>query len=66
MQNKHFNILENLHYSKYEKQPIHIPSYIQAHGVLLAFKKPDIIIFQISENTNDFLGFPHNVYLAKT
>ncbi|MEO3707301.1 hypothetical protein [Trichormus azollae] len=45
---------------------MHIPSYIQAHGVLLALQEPDIIILQISQNTNHFLGFPHNLYLGKT
>lgn len=58
MNNKYFNIPENLDYSKYEQQPINTPGYIQAHGVLLALQEPDLTILQISDNTNHFFGIP--------
>jgi light-regulated signal transduction histidine kinase (bacteriophytochrome)/CheY-like chemotaxis protein len=65
MKNKYFNIPESLDYSKYEQQPIHIPGYIQAHGVLLALQEPDLTILQISENTNHFFGIPAESLLGQ-
>ncbi|MBC7882181.1 MAG: response regulator [Anaerolineae bacterium] len=40
----------------YDEQPIHNPGSIQSRGVLFAFKKPEFIFLQVSENTDDHLG----------
>jgi len=39
-----------------DREPIHIPGYIQPHGVLFALQEPELTIVQISENTNEWLG----------
>jgi two-component system, chemotaxis family, sensor kinase Cph1 len=39
-----------------DREPIHISSAIQAHGVLLTFSEADLIILQISQNSAAFLG----------
>ena len=39
-----------------DREPIHVPSSIQPHGVLLVLSEPDIKIMQVSENTFDLLG----------
>jgi two-component system, chemotaxis family, sensor kinase Cph1 len=38
-----------------DREPIHISSAIQAHGVLLTFTAADLIILQVSQNSADFL-----------
>jgi two-component system, chemotaxis family, sensor kinase Cph1 len=38
-----------------DREPIHISSAIQAHGVLLTFTATDLIILQVSQNSADFL-----------
>ncbi|MGM3308739.1 ATP-binding protein [Anabaena sp. WFMT] len=39
-----------------EKEAIHTPGLIQPHGVILSFKKPELTILQISDNTFNILG----------
>ncbi|MER3587496.1 MAG: cyanobacterial phytochrome A, partial [Mastigocladus sp. ERB_26_1] len=39
-----------------DKEPIHIPSCIQTHGVLLVLQEPDLTILQVSDNTVVFFG----------
>ncbi len=39
-----------------EKELIHIPGSVQAHGVLIALRSSDLTILQISENVFDILG----------
>jgi two-component system, chemotaxis family, sensor kinase Cph1 len=39
-----------------DREPIHIPSAIQAHGVLLTFTEIDLTILQISQNCEVLLG----------
>jgi two-component system, chemotaxis family, sensor kinase Cph1 len=39
-----------------DREPIHIPRAIQAHGVLLTFSESDLMILQISQNCEIFLG----------
>ena len=39
-----------------DREPIHIPGYIQPHGVLFALDQPALTIVQVSENTNEWLG----------
>jgi chemotaxis family two-component system sensor kinase Cph1 len=42
-----------------EREPIHIPGAIQAHGVLLALRSSDFTILQASENATELLGISH-------
>jgi PAS fold len=39
-----------------DREPIHIPSIIQSHGVLLTFDEISLVILQISQNSEAFLG----------
>jgi two-component system, chemotaxis family, sensor kinase Cph1 len=39
-----------------DREPIHISNAIQAHGMMLAFSETDLIISQISQNSQVFLG----------
>jgi light-regulated signal transduction histidine kinase (bacteriophytochrome) len=39
-----------------DREPIHIPGAIQAHGVLLALEDSDLLVTQVSENVGDHLG----------
>jgi two-component system, chemotaxis family, sensor kinase Cph1 len=39
-----------------DREPIHLPSAIQAHGVLLTFSETDLEILQVSQNSQVFLG----------
>ncbi|MCX7593472.1 MAG: GAF domain-containing protein [Fischerella sp.] len=40
-----------------DTEPIHIPGFVQPHGVLLAIKEPELTILQVSNNIYNFLGF---------
>jgi light-regulated signal transduction histidine kinase (bacteriophytochrome) len=42
--------------SNCNKEPIHIPGYIQPHGVLFALEESELTILQVSQNTFDLLG----------
>ncbi|OJH40896.1 ATP-binding protein [Cystobacter ferrugineus] len=48
-----------------DKEPIHIPGRIQAHGVLLVLREPALTIVQVSENVADFLGMPVGALLGE-
>jgi len=52
------NLLESIDIIDCDDEPIHIPGYIQPHGLLLALKEPQLKILQASENTNQFFGIP--------
>ncbi len=39
-----------------DREPIHIPNAIQFHGVLLTFDEDDLVILQVSQNSDHFLG----------
>ena len=39
-----------------EKEPIHIPGCIQPHGVLLGIRPAGLIIVQVSDNSDLWLG----------
>jgi light-regulated signal transduction histidine kinase (bacteriophytochrome) len=41
-----------------ESEPVQTPGCIQAHGVLMAVRPADMVILQISENAQEFLGVP--------
>jgi chemotaxis family two-component system sensor kinase Cph1 len=42
--------------SSCDLEPIHIPASIQAHGVLLVLREPDLIVTQASENVQQYFG----------
>ena len=49
-----------------EKEPIHIPGYIQPHGVLLAINPiDDYRIAQCDRNTDQFLGISAEALLGQ-
>jgi two-component system, chemotaxis family, sensor kinase Cph1 len=41
-----------------DKEPIHIPGFIQPHGILFALHEPDLLISQVSANVAEVLGSP--------
>jgi two-component system, chemotaxis family, sensor kinase Cph1 len=47
-----------------DREPIHIPSAIQSHGVLLAFSEADFVILQVSQNSTTLLGLSPNALLG--
>ena len=44
-----------LNLTDFDKEPIHIPGYVQPHGVLLALTEPALTIVQASESTETVL-----------
>lgn len=48
-----------------EREPIHIPGQIRAHGVLLALGEGDLAVLQASDNTEVYLGVPTARLLGK-
>lgn len=46
----------DLDLSNCDREPIHIPSAIQSHGVLLTFLETDLTVLQVSQNCEIFLG----------
>ena len=52
--------------SNCDREPIHIPSAIQPHGMLIAARSPDFRIVYASENTTQFLGMAAEVVLDQT
>jgi two-component system, chemotaxis family, sensor kinase Cph1 len=55
----------DLSLSNCDREPIHIPSAIQSHGVLLTFTEADLVILQISQNSEVFLGQPPQALLGQ-
>jgi two-component system, chemotaxis family, sensor kinase Cph1 len=43
--------------SNCDRELIHIPGYIQPHGVLFALHEPGLTIVQVSENTHQWFGW---------
>jgi len=39
-----------------DQEPIHIPGFIQAHGVLFALSEPELAVLQASDNTQELFG----------
>ncbi|AFY94874.1 ATP-binding protein [Chamaesiphon minutus] len=48
-----------------DREPIHIPNAIQAHGVLLTFTQTDLKILQISQNCDVLLGRSAAAFLGQ-
>ncbi|RYZ75381.1 MAG: hypothetical protein EOP04_33390, partial [Proteobacteria bacterium] len=42
--------------SNCDQEPIHIPGFIQAHGILFALSEPALTILQASDNTHPYFG----------
>jgi two-component system, chemotaxis family, sensor kinase Cph1 len=49
-----------------DREPIHTPSAIQSHGVLLTFDEVSLAILQISQNSEAFLGKKPKALLGKS
>lgn len=41
-----------------EREPIHIPGFIQPHGILLVLRETDLVVLQASQNAADALERP--------
>ena len=48
-----------------DREPIHIPNAIQAHGVLLTFTAADLTILQIGQNCKELLGKSPAAFLGQ-
>ncbi|MEH1925207.1 ATP-binding protein [Nostoc sp.] len=48
-----------------DREPIHIPSLIQPHGVLLVLQDPTLEILQVSSNTQEVVGHQPDDLLGK-
>jgi chemotaxis family two-component system sensor kinase Cph1 len=44
----------NVDITNCDREPIHIPGFVQPHGVLFALQEPDLTILQASANTESF------------
>lgn len=51
--------------SAVDRELIHIPGYVQAHGVLLVLGEPDLQILQVSDNAEMVLGISTSRLLGK-
>ncbi len=50
------NKLDTVNLTNCDREPIHIPNYIQPQGLLLALAEPDLRITLASENASEILG----------
>lgn len=48
-----------------DREPIHIPGYIQPHGFLLALNPQNLVIEKVSENVESFTGKKASLLLGK-
>ncbi|MFN6464569.1 MAG: ATP-binding protein [Nostoc sp. DedVER02] len=48
---------ETIDLTNCDREPIHIPSLIQPHGVLLVLQDPTLEILQVSSNTQEIVGY---------
>ncbi|MBD2189168.1 ATP-binding protein [Pseudanabaena mucicola] len=51
-----FYEFEAINLTNCDREPIHIPSLIQPHGLLIVLTEPDLRIAQVSANSLDILG----------
>ena len=47
------------------REPIHIPGYIQPHGVLFVLREAGLQVLQVSENCEHYFGLKPDVILAQ-
>lgn len=52
--------------SNCDREPIHIPGHIQAHGLLLAVNPSSHVVLQASNNALEYLGVPSDMLLGKS
>ena len=52
------NEIDPVNLTNCDREPIHIPNYIQPQGLLLALTEPDLRITLVSENAPEILGIP--------
>jgi two-component system, chemotaxis family, sensor kinase Cph1 len=52
------NELDTVNLTNCDREPIHIPNYIQPQGLLLTLAEPDLRITLVSENAPEILGMP--------
>ena len=57
---------EHIDLSNCDQEPIHIPSSIQAHGMLIAARESDLQIVYVSENSRSFLNVGPEILLEQT
>ncbi|HET9040975.1 MAG TPA: ATP-binding protein [Gemmatimonadales bacterium] len=48
-----------------DREPIHIPGSIQPHGILLVLAEPDLVVDQVSANTESYFGRPADAVLGR-
>jgi two-component system, chemotaxis family, sensor kinase Cph1 len=51
--------------SNCDREPIHIPGHIQAHGVLLVLHPGELTLLQVSDNVRAYLGQPVEALLGQ-
>ena len=51
-----FDESEAVNLTNCDREPIHIPSLIQPHGLLMILTEPDLRIAQVSANALEILG----------
>lgn len=56
---------KNVNLTNCDREAIHIPGFIQPHGILLVLQEPELTILQVSKNTFDFLGIYPEDLLGK-
>jgi two-component system, chemotaxis family, sensor kinase Cph1 len=56
---------ETIDLTNCDREPIHIPSLIQPHGILLALQNPTLEILQVSSNTQEVVGRESEELLGK-
>jgi two-component system, chemotaxis family, sensor kinase Cph1 len=47
------------------REPIHLPGAVQSHGVLLTFSETDLVVLQISQNSEMILGYAPDACLGQ-
>ena len=58
MDARNFVNSQPVYFTNSEQEAIHIPGFIQTHGILLVLQEPQLKILQASKNTEQFFGIP--------
>ncbi len=54
---------ETIDVTNCDREPIHIPGFIQPHGLLFTLQEPTLTIIQVSENISEWFGRPAEDFL---
>lgn len=65
MNHNNFLLPPTIDLTNCDKEPIHIPSLTQPHGLLFVLQEPELKIIQISNNTQQILGITSQKILGK-